>query len=429
MDGNSFNENPQENGGFTDTTDDFVIGKGFEIEENTETDKPRKSKNKHSGGHSLIKTLVWVLCIIIVSVGLAFGVIYAGADYMGLGFGRGDDATIEIKMGTSAAEISEQLEDCGAVKIPFLFRMYAKLKHYDSQFKYGVYTFNTEAGYEGLCEMLINDGAKAETVTVTIPEGTGINDFTKNVNGEKVTVPGIATLLEKAGVCSRSDFLDALDAAKRDSKLLQCADDVRTYYTLEGYLFPETYSFYSYDSEECAKLAVNKMLEETEKRITDSMFKRAEELGYSMNEILTMASIIQMESGIEVKTDEAKARLQDNMKGVASVFYNRLTSDDTGGTLGSSPTLFYGDSFKQDDGRYNTQADNKFSAIKGLPPGPICSPGIDAINAALYPKTSDYYYFVTDSSGNFYFHKTLAEQNATIAKLKQGKQWIYEYFN
>ena len=423
MDGNNFNENP------TNSIDDFVIGKGFEIDENTETDKPKKSKKKRSSGHSLIKTVIWVLCIIIVSVGLAFGVIYAGADYMGIGFGRGEDANIEIKMGTPAAEIAEQLEESGAVKIPFLFRMYAKLKHYDSQFKYGVYIFNTEAGYEGLCEMLINDGAKAETVTVTIPEGTGINDFTKNVNGEKVTVPGIATLLEKAGVCSRSDFLDALDAAKRDSKLLQCADDVRTYYTLEGYLFPETYSFYSYDSEECAKLAVDKMLKETEKRITDSMFKRAEELDYSMNEILTMASIIQMESGIAVTTDEAKARLQDNMKGVASVFYNRLTSDDTGGTLGSSPTLFYGDSFKQDDGRYNTQADNKFSAIKGLPPGPLCSPGMDAINAALYPKTSDYLYFVTDSSGNFYFHKTLAEQNATIAKLKQGKQWIYEYFN
>ena len=429
MDGNNFNEKPQENGGFTDTTDDFVIGKGFEIGENAEEDKPQKKKSKHSGGHSLIKTLVWVLCIVIVSVGLAFGVIYAGADYMGLGFGRGENADIEIEMGTPAAEIAEQLKESGAVKIPFLFRTYAKLKHYDSQFKYGVYVFNTEAGYEELCKMLINDGAKAETVTVTIPEGTGINDFTKNVNGEKVTVPGIATLLEKAGVCSRYDFLTALDEAKRDSKLLQCADDVRTYYTLEGYLFPETYSFYSYDSEECAKLAVDKMLKESEKRITDSMFKRAEELGYSMNEILTMASIIQMESGIEVKTDEAKARLQDNMKGVASVFYNRLTSDETGGTLGSSPTLFYGDSFKQDDGRYNTQADDKFSAIKGLPPGPICSPGIDAINAALYPKTSDYYYFVTDSSGNFYFHKTLAEQNATIAKLKQGKQWIYEYFN
>ena len=424
MDGNNLNRNPQENSEFTNLNDDFVIGKGFEISKTPETDKPKNKKGKHSDGHSVLKTVIWVLCIVVVSVGLAFGLIYAGADYMGLGFGRGTECTIEIEQGMATAQIADELEECGAVKIPLLFRMYAKLKHYDSQFKYGVYTFTNEAGYEASSVMLIEEGAKAESVTVTIPEGTGINDFTKNVNGEKVTVPGIATLLENAGVCTRYDFLTALDEAKRDSKLLQCADDVKTYYTLEGYLFPETYSFYSYDSAECAKLAVDKMLKESEKRITDSMFKRAEELGYSMNEILTMASIIQMESGIAVQTDEAKARLQDNMKGVASVFYNRLTSEETGGTLGSSPTLFYGDSFKQDDGRYNTQADNDFSAIKGLPPGPLCSPGIDAINAALYPKTSDYYYFVTDSSGNFYFHKTLAEQNATIAKLKQGQQWI-----
>ncbi len=415
---------------FTPNEDDaFVIGKGFQLE--AENEKPiKKARHKKKKGNSAIKSIAWILSIIIISVGLAFGIIYAGADFTGIGFGRGGDTTMDIKMGTPAAQIAEQLEESGAVKVPMLFRIYAKLKHYDSQFKYGFYTFNTEAGYEDLCQMLINEGAKAETVEVTIPEGTGINDFTKNVNGEKVTVPGITTLLEKAGVCTRSQFLGALNDIKRDSKLLSCADDVKTYHTLEGYLFPETYSFYKFeDGEACAKLAAEKMLEETEKRITDDMFVRAEELGYSMNEILTMASIVQMESGIEVKTDEAKEHLQNNMAGVAGVFYNRLNSSDTGGTLGSSPTLFYGDSFKQDDGRYNTQADNKFSAIKGLPPGPLCSPGIDAIKAALYPKSSDYLYFVTDSSGNFYFHKTIAEQNKTIAQLQQGKQWIYEYFN
>ena len=131
-----------------------------------------------------------------------------------------------------------------------------------------------------------------------------------------------------------------------------------------------------------------------------------------MNEILTMASIIQMESG--QNTDE--------MKNVAAVFYNRLNSKDFG-TLGSSPTCYYGDSFKNDDGRYNT------STVKGLPPGPLCSPGLDAVNAALYPtENSDYYYFVTDKDGKFYFHKTMAEQNATIAKLQQGDNWVYEYF-
>ena len=113
----------------------------------------------------------------------------------------------------------------------------------------------------------------------------------------------------------------------------------------------------------------------------------------------------------------------ESMADVAAVFYNRLNSKDFA-TLGSSPTCYYGESFKNDDGRYNTYN------VKGLPPGPLCSPGIDAINAALYPtQNSDYYYFVTDKNGNFYFHKTMAEQNATIAKLQQGDNWIYEYFD
>lgn len=411
--------------------DDFIIENGFQLatEEEEVGKKRKKKKSKAKKSNSFAKNIAWILSIIIVAVGLGIGIIYAGADFTGIGFGRGADTTMDIKMGTPAAEISEQLKDSGAVKIPMLFRVYAKLKGYDSQFKYGFYTFSTEAGYEDLCQMLISEGAKAETVEVTIPEGTGINDFTKNVNGEKVTVPGITTLLEKAGVCSRADFLEALENVKRDTKLLQNADDIRTYHTLEGYLFPETYSFYSFDDkQECARLAVEKMLSESEKRITEDMYKRAEEMGYSMNEILTMASIIQMEAGVEAKTDSAKEHLKINMQGVAGVFYNRLKSSDFP-SLGSSPTLFYGDSFKQDDGRYNTQADNKFSAIEGLPPGPLCSPGIDAINAALNPKESDYYYFVTDSSGNFYFHKTAAEQSATITKLQQGQQWVYEYFN
>lgn len=409
-----------------------IEGDFFEEEELDSKGKHKKDKknDKQKKNKSLVKSIIWIVSIVVVSLGLAFGVIYAGADFMGIGFGRGGEKVLVIEEGTPASQIAEQLEEIGAVKIPTLFRLYAKVKGYDSQFKYGHYFIDTEAGYDAICEKLITQGAKAETITVTIPEGTGINDFTKNVNGEKVVVKGIATILEEKGVCSKSDFFAALDNVKLNTKLLSNVDEARTYYPLEGYLFAETYEFFAYeDSAKSAEFAVKRMLEESEKRITDDMYKKAEKLGYSMNEVLTMASIIQLEAGIDAKTPEAKSRLADNMQGVASVFYNRLSSAETGGTLGSSPTLFYGDSFRNDDGRYNTQADNDFSAIKGLPPGPICSPGIDAINAALNPKTSEYLYFVTDSSGNFYFHKTMAEQNATIAKLKQGNQWIYEYFN
>lgn len=391
--------------------DDFIIGQGFELQEVDLPEKPQKSPKKKKGKNT-IKSIAWVVMIFVVAIALAFTIIYVGADYMGIGFGRGEEVTIEIPQGTPTAKIAEILEDSGAVKVPFAFRVYAKLKKVDNQFKYGVYNFSTEAGYDSIAEMLITQGAKAQSVTVTIPEGTGINDYTKNVNGEKVVVPGIATLLEKAGVCTKDDFLNALDNIELEGELLSCTDPDRTYHTLEGYLFPETFDFYNYDSKECAKLAVKKMISESEKRITDNMYKKAKDMGYNMNQILTMASIIQMEAGTDA----------DALPKIAAVFYNRLNSKDFS-TLGSSPTCFYGDSFKRDDGRYNTYT------AKGLPPGPLCSPSIDAINAALNPDSNEYYYFVTDAKGKFYFHKTLQEQNQTINKLKQDKNWIYEYFN
>lgn len=391
--------------------DDFIIGKGFEVEEIEIPQNTNKKKHAKKSKHTLKSTL-WVIMIFVLSIALAFTIIFVGADYMGIGFGRGKDVTIEIPQGSPTVKIAKILEESGAVKAPIAFRLYAKVKGYESQFKYGVYNFNTEAGYDDIADMLITQGAKAQSVTVTIPEGTGINDFIKNVNGENVTVPGIATLLERAGVCTKNDFLNALDDIELDGKLLSNSDPDRTYYALEGYLFPDTYDFYNYDSKECAVLAIKKMIAESESRITDEMYKKANDMGYNMNQILTMASIIQMESG----KDNA------SLPKVAGVFYNRLNSPDFA-TLGSSPTCYYGESFKRDDGRYNTYN------VKGMPPGPLCSPGIDAINAALNPVSSDFYYFVTDANGKFYFHKTMAEQNKTINKLKQDKNWIYEYFD
>ncbi len=399
-----------QNNNFNINDEDFIIGKGFSLDESADKNSKKRRAKKD---RSVLKNIIWILCILLVSVGLAFTCVYAGADFLGLGFGRGESVQMDIPSGTSTVVIAQKLNEVGAVKMPILFRAYSKIKGYENQYKYGLYTFNTEAGYDAIADMLMNDGAKAESVKVTIPEGTGINDYVKNVNGEDVTVKGIATILEEKGVCSKKDFIYAINEVEFDSKLLKNCNDGKTYYSLEGYLFPDTYEFYAYDSLECAQMVVEKMIAQTESKITDEMYKRAEELGYTMNEILTMASIIQMEAG----------QSNSEMANVAAVFYNRLESKKFE-TLGSSPTCYYGESFKNDDGRYNTYN------VKGLPPGPLCSPGIDAIKAALYPtQNSEFYYFVTDKDGKFYFHKTLEEQNKTIAKLKQGGNWIYEYFD
>ncbi|MBE6729048.1 MAG: endolytic transglycosylase MltG [Ruminococcaceae bacterium] len=322
------------------------------------------------------------------------------------------DTNILIEKGTPSVRVAEILEENGVIKSSFIFRVYSKLNGYDSKFQYGAYDIKAKSGYKEIATKLITEGAVLESVTVTIPEGTGINDYVKDVNGKDVTVPGIATLLSNAGVCSKEDFFKALKNAEYNGEIFASVNSENTYYALEGYLFPDTYEFYSYNSEECAVLAVNKMLSQMEKVIDEDIKAKAKQKGMSINELLTLASVVQMEAGLDT----------EGMPKVVAVFNNRLALD---GKLGSSPTCYYGRSFSNDDGRYDTYE------IKGLPPGPLCSPGKEAINAVLNPEPNfnQYLYFVTDKNGKFYFHKTYDEQNATINRLKKEGNWIYEYLD
>lgn len=380
----------------TNNDDDFVIGKGFSLEESKpENNGKKKNKKDKKGGNPVIKSIIWILSIIIVSCSLAFGIIYAGADFMGIGFGRGENCVVEIEPGTPASTIAEQLNDCGAVKIPMLFRLYAKFTGYDSQFKYGVYTFNNEAGYEALAQMLITDGAKAESVTVKIPEYATIDD--------------IAVLLSDAGVCTKSDFIDAVQNGDYNIDFVNEIPKAKVHYRLEGYLFPDTYDFYSYDSAECAYLAVEKMLKALEEKFTDDMLKAIGESDYTFHELMTMASIVESESANGSAEDRAK---------VAAVFYNRLEGNNWDGPklLQTDPSTYY----PYGNGRYNTYE------TEGLPPGPLGAPSLNSIKAALYPQQNfNATYFVTDKNADFYFNETLAGHNKIIAELKQKGLWLY----
>ena len=360
------------------------------------------------------KTWLYIILAVIAAVAIAVSVVAAlvVSDYKGTSR-NGELCKITIKEGSSVSSIANILEENGAVDSALVFRMYTKFAGVGANFRYGSYEFKNDVGFEKIAEILSTQGQKADTVTVTIPEGTGIHDFVKDVNGKDVKVPGMATIFEKSGLCTAEEFLAALNEIELNGKLLQNINTEKVYCALEGYLFPNTYEFYAgTDGKKQAKLAIEKMIAETESVITDEMYKRAEKLGLSMNEILTMASIIQMESG----------QNGSEMANVAGVFYNRLNSNAFS-SLGSSPTCYYGSFYPNDDDRYDTYK------IKGLPPGPLCAPGELAIKAALYPtENTPYFYFVTDKNGKFYYHKTGAEQNATINRLQQEGNWIYEYF-
>ena len=371
-------------------SDDFILENGFMLADDYK-EEPVKVKKK-GRGKSVFKTIIWIFVIIAVSLSIAGSIIYAGADFLGIGFGRGKNCVVEIPSGASTKVIAERLNDVNAVRWPLVFRVYSKLKHFDGKYKYGVYSFNNEAGYDIIADMLMTEGAKAQSVTVTIPE--------------RADVDKIAKILVKNKVCTREDFIDAVQNGDFTYDFVKEIPKDSVHYRLEGYLFPDTYDFYNYDSKECAFLAVDKMLSTLDSKLSEEMCADILSTKYNIHQIMTMASIVELEASGGKK----------EMSNVAAVFYNRLKSKDFS-TLGSSPTRKY----PYGNGRYDTYVS------KGLPPGPLCSPGFDAINAAVKPSENfDYYYFVTDAKMKFYYNKTLSQHNSTIAKLKAENNWIYE---
>ena len=316
--------------------------------------------------------------------------LYGMFDFLGIGPGRGHEIIVEIEQGSSSAKIAQTLKDKGVIKSELFFRACSKLKGYDGKFKYGVYLLSDEEGYSSVANKLINDGAKAETVTVMIPEMSTVDDIIK--------------LLVEAGVSTKSELVNAIEELEYSYEFLKDIPAEQVYWRLEGYLFPETYSFYSYDDEEeCAKLAIMTMLGEFDSRITPEMREKAKEMGYSIHEVLTLASIIELEAG--------SANFEDKQK-VAEIFYNRLKDWDAP-FLQSNPTRDY----PYGEGKYNTYE------TAGLPVGPLCSPSMESIKAALNPSTSQpgYYYFITDKFMNFYYNKTLtAHQNKNWELINKG---------
>lgn len=235
----------------------------------------------------------------------------------------------------------------------------------------------------------------SNTVRITIPEGASAAD--------------IGGLMEQNGLFTRLEFLAEVNRGTAGSPLVQeIGDWENRAFLLEGYLFPDTYEFYRDDPPE---RVIQKLLDNLEKKITDTHKARAKELGMSMDEVLTLASVIQAEAGNPAQ-----------MKTVSSVLHNRLNSKSHP-KLECDVTIFY---LEQDVQPYLTEDKDRFNSYyntykcTGLPEGPICNPGRDAIEAALYPEQTEYFYFATDKAGKYYYAKTLAEHNQNWAVIKKA---------
>ena len=231
------------------------------------------------------------------------------------------------------------------------------------------------------------------TVWVTFPEGK--------------TVLQIAQLLEENGVCGAADFLQAVQESDADYAAALRGQDRP--FLLEGYVFPDTYEFYEHES---ATTALSRFLSNANRKLTDERVARAAELGYTMDEIVTLASIIQAEAGVPVEMPKVSAvlhnRLQRGMKLQCDVTYIYL----------EKTVVPYLCPDGWDDEVYEKYADLYYTyRVDGLPLGPICNPGSEAITAALYPEQSDNLFFVTDADGNYYYAKTYEEHQRICAEI------------
>jgi UPF0755 protein len=287
---------------------------------------------------------------------------------------------VEIAPDKNFGEICDVLMSKGLLKSCLAFKVLARLQGLDTAIKAGEYMMSPAMRPIELLKKL----EKGEVLQrrVTLKEGESIWTLGKSV--------------EEAGLVSREEFDMVLVDRTWLTKFGVLGD------SFEGYLFPETYMFSRPIKPE---QIVFRMLEMAEGKWKPEYTERAEELGLSRHEILTLASIVQKESGGE-----------EDQPLIASVFFNRMQQ---GMKLQSDPTVIYGiPNFNGNLTKidletvtpYNTYTNN------GLPPGPICNPGESALKAVLYAPTTNYLFFVGNGKGQHVFSTTLAEHNEAVRK-------------
>lgn len=297
------------------------------------------------------------------------------------------EVLVSVPQGAGIREVSRILKEEKIIRFPFAFRFSAKKGDY--VIRQGGHKLNRSMSYKEIMKKLCMppESGSESICKVLIPEGYELSD--------------IAKALEKEGLCSEEEFLKEAERGSFDYEFLK--DIKRDENRLEGYLFPATYEIQRGES---AHSIIDKMLDAFSKKIVP-VYKGAQ-TDYSLDEIITLASIIEREAANDSERPV-----------ISSVFYNRMEKDMT---LSSCATVQY---VLKERKKVLSVSDTKIKSpyntyrIKGLPPGPIASPGEASVKAALYPEKTDYLYFAAkpDGSGSV-FSKTGEEHMQNAEKLK-----------
>lgn len=339
----------------------------------------------HETGYGKGKIPAIIIALIIVLGLIGTGILLNDSLSVSI---EGGSKRIEVAEGDGTSSVAKMLKDDGVIKYPTLFKLQSRIGGYEGNFQPGAATVENGMSYSQILDMLIT--TSRESTKIMIPEGYEIKQ--------------IAQKLDETGIVGWQDFYAALNPSDYDYKFLKNLpqrDGV-----MEGYLFPATYEIPNGMS---AHDIIDLMLSAFDSQFKPEYYDRATELGLSVDQIVTMASIIERE------TDSGAERAK-----VAGVFYNRRNANmkfqscaTVQYILGErKPVLSIADT--QIDSPYNTYI------YPGFPVGPIANPGIECIQAALYPEETDAYYFVLGKDGTHVFSKTYEEHLAAIGSTEQS---------
>lgn len=385
---------------------------------------PQKGRPKRKDGYGLLgiphilSTVVWLVLIVAIGVSLGRVLWVCCADVMAFGK-EAQKVTITITEDDTIETISKKLGQANLVRYPGLFQFFAEITGKDENISAGTFTLNSQLDYNAMINAMVNYGSKREVVDIMFPEGYNCAQIFKLL--EKNNVCTVAELEEYAANGELSDYWFLEGVARGDK------------YSLEGYLAPDTYRFYTNDE---PRRVLEKFLNEFDSRFTDIMKENFETIkkqyadrlrskGFSsayieentltLHQVVTLASVIEKETSSEGESYD-----------IASVFYNRLVNPNIL-SLGADATVYYavGDYFGEIkeltaehlavDSPYNTRKN------KGIPPGPICNMGVHSLYAALEPNDTNYHYFVYDSNkGAHRFAVTQSEHLQNVAELMGG---------
>ncbi len=314
----------------------------------------------------------------------------------------------EVTEGSTGYQVIDKLEKEGLIRNAFLLKVYSKISGKQSV-RVGIYKISTDMNSIEILELLnSNNSINTDETTLNFYPGENVRDLTK-----KVTT--LTNITEEEFI---STLKDKTYLKKLINKYWFLTDEILNddiYYSLEGYLYPDSYSILkTYKSEDIIEMLLNN----TDKKLSQIKSK-IETSEYSLHEVLTLASIVTLESGGS-----------SDSKKIAGVFINRLNNN---WSLGSDVTTYYAakvnladrDLTNAEINNCNNKYNTRCSGIS-LPVGPICNPLVTVITDVLNPEKSEYYYFVSDKNKKIYYSKTLNEHEETIRNLKKEGLW-YEY--